>query len=75
MVSFTEFVIASAVLVGAPGHGVILGAQGEKGSPASVGFKVNPDIARNCMTINPYQQDATFIRDAEIKANLVNECG
>lgn len=36
---------------------------------------VEPDIARNCTTINPCQQDATIIRDAEIKANVVNQCG
>lgn len=36
---------------------------------------VDPEIARNCTTINPCQQDATIIRDAEIKANVVNECG
>jgi hypothetical protein len=36
---------------------------------------VNPEIARNCTAINPCQQDATIIRDAEIAANLVNECG
>ena len=36
---------------------------------------VDPAIARNCITINPCQQDATIIRDAEIKANVVNQCG
>lgn len=36
---------------------------------------VDPEIARNCTTINPCQQDATIIRDAEITANVVNECG
>ncbi|KAI5462044.1 hypothetical protein BGZ63DRAFT_355696 [Mariannaea sp. PMI_226] len=56
-------------------HGVILNAQGIDGSPNSVGFQVDPVIARNCTTINPCQQDATIIRDAEIKANVVNECG
>lgn len=30
---------------------------------------------RNCTAINPCQQDATLIRDAEIAANVVNECG
>lgn len=49
--------------------------QGEAGSPASVGFQVNDSIARNCTSISPCQQDATIIRDAEIKANIVNECG
>lgn len=32
-------------------------------------------IPRNCTSINPCQQDATLIRDAEIAANVVNECG
>lgn len=32
-------------------------------------------MARNCTTINPCQQDATIIRDAEIDANIVNQCG
>ncbi|KAF4967943.1 hypothetical protein FSARC_4596 [Fusarium sarcochroum] len=59
----------------ARGHSVILNAQGLDGSPASVGFQVDPEIARNCVTINPCQQDATIIRDAEIQANVVNQCG
>ncbi|KAK7425092.1 hypothetical protein QQX98_000006 [Neonectria punicea] len=57
------------------GHGVVLNAQGLDGSPASIGFQVDPAIARNCTTINPCQQDATIIRDAEIKSNVVNQCG
>lgn len=36
---------------------------------------VDENIARNCTTISPCQQDATIIRDAEITANIVNECG
>lgn len=32
-------------------------------------------MARNCITINPCQQDTTIIRDAEIQANVVNQCG
>lgn len=32
-------------------------------------------IPRNCTSISPCQQDATLIRDAEISANIVNECG
>ncbi|KAG7143138.1 hypothetical protein HYQ45_000605 [Verticillium longisporum] len=74
MVSFTDFLSASAVLAIAHGHGVILNAQGPAG-PGSVGFQVNPDLPRNCTTISPCQQDATLIRDAEIQQNLVNECG
>ncbi|KAK5662647.1 hypothetical protein OQA88_8562 [Cercophora sp. LCS_1] len=65
-----------ACLVGlSRAHGVILAAQGEAASPPSVGFQVNPAIARNCTTINPCQMDATIIRDAEIAANLVGQCG
>lgn len=36
---------------------------------------VDPAVARNCITINPCQQDTTIIRDAEIQANVVNQCG
>jgi hypothetical protein len=36
---------------------------------------VDPDIARNCTTISPCQQDATIIRDNEITQNIVNACG
>jgi len=32
-------------------------------------------IPRNCTSISPCQQDATLIRDTEIAANVVNECG
>ncbi|KAK1957284.1 hypothetical protein LY78DRAFT_686332 [Colletotrichum sublineola] len=73
MLSFKDIITASAVLAVAHGHGVILNAAGDSGF--SVGFKVDPNIARNCTTINPCQQDATLIRDAEINANIVNECG
>lgn len=80
------------------GHAQILNAQGESGSPASVGFQgticassspipsargrhiltsisVDTELARNCTSISPCQQDATLIRDAEISSNIVNECG
>lgn len=36
---------------------------------------VDNAIARNCTGISPCQQDTTIIRDAEIAANVVNECG
>lgn len=55
-------------------HGVILGAQGT-GGPASQGFLVDPELARNCTTISPCQQDATIIRNSEITQNIVNSCG
>ncbi|EAA30796.1 hypothetical protein NCU06170 [Neurospora crassa OR74A] len=70
----TTFPLAAFVAL-AKAHGVILAAQGESGSPPSVGFGVNPEIARNCTTINPCQLDSVIMRDAEIKANLVNNCG
>ncbi|KAJ2904059.1 putative gas1-like protein, partial [Zalerion maritima] len=66
---------ASAFVSLVNGHAQILNAQGLDGSPASVGFQVDSSIARNCTTISPCQQDATIIRDAEIDANIVNECG
>ncbi|KAJ2978751.1 hypothetical protein NUW58_g7395 [Xylaria curta] len=65
----------SALLALANAHGVILGAQGLSGSPPSVGFKVHDALPRNCTSISPCQQDSTIIRDAEITANIVNECG
>jgi hypothetical protein len=54
-------------------HAAILAAVGDSGE--SQGFLVDPAIARNCTTISPCQQDATIIRDSEIKANIVNACG
>ncbi|KAK1776632.1 hypothetical protein QBC45DRAFT_211281 [Copromyces sp. CBS 386.78] len=72
---FSTTLPLAAFVALAKAHGVILAAQGESGSPPSVGFGVNPEIARNCTTINPCQLDSTIIRDAEIKANLVNNCG
>jgi hypothetical protein len=33
------------------------------------------DLARNCTDISPCQQDTAIIRDAEIEANVVNQCG
>lgn len=65
----------AALFAMAHGHGVILGAQGNSGSPLSIGFQVSDAIARNCTTINPCQMDTTIIRDAEIDANVVNKCG
>ncbi|EHA48719.1 hypothetical protein MCOR27_005616 [Pyricularia oryzae] len=73
MLSQTLFFAALAALANA--HSVILNAQGEQGSPASVGFKVIPEIARNCVSISPCQQDTPIIREAEIKANIANFCG
>ncbi|RDW94430.1 hypothetical protein BP5796_00193 [Coleophoma crateriformis] len=69
-------ILYSAALVSlASAHGVILAAQGDAGSPASVGFQVDASIARNCTGISPCQQDTTIIRDSEITQNIVNECG
>ncbi|OTA89066.1 hypothetical protein M434DRAFT_79846 [Hypoxylon sp. CO27-5] len=75
MPSFSSILSLTSLLALAQAHGVILNAQGIDGSPASVGFKVEPDLARNCTSISPCQQDTTIIRDAEIAANVVNECG
>lgn len=72
---FSSLLSLSALLALANAHGVLLAAQGIKGSPTSVGFKVNSQIPRNCTSISPCQQDTTIIRDAEIAANVVNECG
>lgn len=38
-------------------------------------YKTVDDLARNCTSISPCQQDAVIIRDAEITSNAVNECG
>ncbi|KAI1630956.1 hypothetical protein F4809DRAFT_208263 [Biscogniauxia mediterranea] len=75
MSSFSSILSFSALLALTQAHGVILGAQGIQGSPASVGFQVNPELARNCTSISPCQQDTTIIRDQEIIDNVVNECG
>ncbi|TGO31065.1 hypothetical protein BPAE_0002g01600 [Botrytis paeoniae] len=72
---YTSIFFQAALLSVAQAHGVILAAQGIAGSPASVGFKVDDAIARNCTGISPCQQDTTIIRDSEIAANIVNECG
>ncbi|KAH8772199.1 hypothetical protein BGZ57DRAFT_740882, partial [Hyaloscypha finlandica] len=71
----SSILYSAALLSLANAHGVILAAQGEAGSPPSVGFQVDTAIARNCTGISPCQQDTTIIRDAEISANIVNECG
>ncbi|KAM3075501.1 hypothetical protein ACMFMG_007647 [Clarireedia jacksonii] len=72
---YTSIFTCAPLLSVAHAHGVILAAQGIAGSPASVGFKVDDAIARNCTGISPCQQDTTIIRDSEITANIVNECG
>ena len=36
---------------------------------------MDPELARNCTTISPCQQDATIIRNSEITQNIVNSCG
>lgn len=66
---------SAALLSVANAHGVILAAQGIAGSNTSIGFQVDTALARNCTSISPCQQDTTLIRDAEITANIVNECG
>ena len=71
-------------------HGVILAAVGDSGqSQGFLGtvshlslfrtlpntVTVDQNLARNCTTISPCQQDSTIIRDSEIKQNIVNSCG
>jgi hypothetical protein len=75
MAPTTRFLVSSLFAALVHGHAVILNAQGLADSPASVGFGVDPAIARNCTSISPCQQDATLIREAEIAANIVNTCG
>lgn len=75
MSSLTRVLLTAAFASLVHGHSQILNVQGEQGSPASVGFLVEGDLARNCTSISPCQQDATIIRDAEITSNVVNECG
>ncbi|KAE9372726.1 hypothetical protein N431DRAFT_375996 [Stipitochalara longipes BDJ] len=55
---------ASALLAVANAQGVLISAQGTKGTPASPGLQVDPT-----------QNDANIINSAEINANVVNECG
>ncbi|USP72829.1 uncharacterized protein yc1106_00103 [Curvularia clavata] len=66
-------VALAALLTTVHSHAAILQAVGDSGN--SQGFLVDPEIARNCTTISPCQQDATIIRDAEITQNIVNACG
>lgn len=69
----SSIVLTAALLSVANAHSVFTSAVGDSG--VSVGFQVNPNLARNCTGISPCQQDTTIIRDAEIAANIVNECG
>ncbi|XXH04171.1 hypothetical protein Hte_010584 [Hypoxylon texense] len=65
MFSLRQILSASAVLAVAHGQGIILKAQGAKGSPASLSLQLNSDDAA----------DANFISQTEIVTNVVNECG
>ncbi|KAL8393232.1 hypothetical protein RB595_003140 [Gaeumannomyces hyphopodioides] len=71
--SYTAVVLAA--LAGVNAHSTFLGLTGVAGSPKSVAFKVIPDLARNCTTPSPCQQDATIIRQGEISAKIVDVCG
>ncbi|KAI1771245.1 gas1-like protein [Hypoxylon cercidicola] len=75
MPSFSSILSLASLLALAQAHGALIAVQGIEGSPQGVGFKVVPDLARNCTSISPCQQDTTLIRDAEIAANIVGECG
>ncbi|KAF2646901.1 hypothetical protein P280DRAFT_465047 [Massarina eburnea CBS 473.64] len=55
-------------------HSAIIKAVGD-GKGASQGFLVDQQLARNCTTISPCQQDSVIIRDQEITQNIVNQCG
>ncbi|KJZ73570.1 hypothetical protein HIM_07126 [Hirsutella minnesotensis 3608] len=57
------------------GHGVLLEANGLRGSPTSSAYDMDTSIARDCRGINPCQQDTAIIREAEIKNKTVNQCG
>jgi hypothetical protein len=64
MPSLKQIIYAASVIVAvANGQGLLLSAQGTKGSPASPGLQVDP--TRN---------DANIINESEINANVVNEC-
>ncbi|POS79985.1 GEgh16 protein [Diaporthe helianthi] len=63
MRSATRALFASAMLAVANAQGVIIKAVGDKGT--SAGLQVNPDDPA----------DANFISQAEVVANVVNECG
>lgn len=56
--------IAPTLLSTIHAQGVLLSAQGTKGTPASLGLQVQPNT-----------NDANIIRVSEISSNVVNECG
>jgi hypothetical protein len=56
--------LAPSILSVAYGQGVVLSAQGTKGSPASLGLQVQTNVS-----------DANIINANEIATNVVNECG
>ncbi|KAK2598021.1 hypothetical protein QQS21_005858 [Conoideocrella luteorostrata] len=59
----------------ASGHAVILKAQGLQNSATGSALGISKDVLRNCKGIAACQTDSCIIRDAEIKANIVNKCG
>ncbi|KAI1463437.1 uncharacterized protein F4812DRAFT_463772 [Daldinia caldariorum] len=65
MFSLKQILTASAILAVAHGQGVIVKAQGAKGSPASFGLQVNTND----------KSDANVISQTEIVTNVVNQCG
>ncbi|KAI0473553.1 hypothetical protein GGR56DRAFT_536969 [Xylariaceae sp. FL0804] len=75
MPSLSSILSLAGLLAMAHGHSIITNAQGVAGSPASVGFAARTDVARNCTNVSPCQQDTNIIRDAEIKAGTVGNCG
>ncbi|KAI1760792.1 hypothetical protein GGR53DRAFT_522837 [Hypoxylon sp. FL1150] len=72
---YSSILSFASVLSVVHGHAALIAVQGIEGSPQGIGFKVEANLPRNCTSISPCQQDTTIIRDAEIAANVVNECG
>ena len=55
-------------------HGVIVKVKGNNGRNGQ-GFGVIPSTPRNGTTQDPYQQDTSIIKDAEISAGTSSVCG
>ena len=71
---YSHTAVVLAALAGVNAHSAFLSLEGLPG-PKSVGFAVVPDLARNCTTPSPCQQDAIIIRQGEIASGAVSFCG
>lgn len=71
---FSHTAVVLAALAGVNAHSAFLSLTGLPG-PKSVGFGVVDDLARNCTTPIPCQQDAIIVRQGEIAAGIVGPCG